>query len=238
MNTKIVSILSLLLVLTSKTVFGGQEDALNLSESEIINIINGKIEKVQDKQHKAIKQQKGTVTQRQLIETYKRQPVQNRAVTAPVRRPAKKAVRRVNLSAIPAWRKAASPTMTRSPDDALLGAAKNRNMNLLQQLLAEGADVNHQNFNGETALHIAASLGNIQMVQYLINQGANVNARTGTLWMPIHHAIRFNHPKVANFLISRKALLRKKTIDGFTALDFAKKSTNPQIQAIARKYGY
>jgi hypothetical protein len=233
MNTKLVSVLSLLLVLASQTALSAQKNALNISESEIIDIINGKIEKVQAKQHKAIKQQKGNVTQRQLMETYKQQTVQNKAVTAPVRRSA----RRPNLSAIPAWRRAASPTMTRSSDDALFGAAKSRNMNLLRQLLGEGADVNHQNFNGETALHIAASLGNIQMVQYLISQGADVNARTGTLWMPIHHAMRFSHARVANFLISRKASLREKTVDGFTALDFAKKSKNPQIQAIARKYG-
>jgi ankyrin repeat protein len=64
-----------------------------------------------------------------------------------------------------------------------------------------------------------------------------MNARTVTLWMPIHHAMRFGHANVANYLISRNASLKQKTIDGFTALDFAKKSKNLQIQAIARKYG-
>jgi ankyrin repeat protein len=156
---------------------------------------------------------------------------QRQIVIAPVRRA------RVNSSSLPAWRKPASPTMTRSFDDALFGATKNRNINLLRKLIADGANVNHQNFNGETALHIAASMGNIQMVQYLISQGANINARTGTKWMPIHHAMRFGHANVANYLISRNAPLRQKTIDGFTALDFAKKSKNPQIRAIARKYG-
>ncbi len=233
MNKQLIGFVSLLIVFVSQTAFSAQKNALNISESEIIDIINGKIEKVQAKQHKVLKQQKGNIAQRQLINKQQhQQPVQRRVVAPPVR-----TARRANLSSIPAWRRPASPTMTRSSDDALFGAAKSRNMNLLRQLIGEGADVNHQNFNGETALHIAASLGNLQMVQYLISQGANVNAKTGTLWMPIHHAMRFDHARVAHLLISRKASLSGKTIDGFTALDFAKKSKNPQIQSMARKYG-
>ncbi|MCK5917449.1 MAG: ankyrin repeat domain-containing protein [Cocleimonas sp.] len=230
MNIKLVGLVPLLIVLASQTVSSAQQNALNLSESEIIDLLNGKIKKVQ------VKQQRDNIAKRQLTKQ-QYQPeekiiVAPRYVDPPVRTP----VRKTNQSSIPAWRRPASPTMTRSSDDALFGAAKSKNMNLLRQLIGEGANVNHQNFNGETALHIAASLGNIQMVQYLISQGADVNAKTGTLWMPIHHAIRFDHARVANFLISRKASLKGKTVDGFSAIDFAKKSNNPQIQSIAKKY--
>ncbi|HFC92761.1 MAG TPA: ankyrin repeat domain-containing protein [Leucothrix mucor] len=237
MNKKLIGFASVLIVFTSQTAFSAQKNALNMSESEIIDLLNGKIEKVQAKQHKIIKQQKNNTAQRQLIN---QQPLQRKRVVAPktVSPPVKAPAKRVNLSSIPAWRRPASPTMTRSSDDALFGAAKTRNMSLLRQLIGEGANVNHQNFNGETALHIAASLGNLQMVQYLISQGANVNAKTGTSWMPIHHAMRFGYPRVAQLLISHKASLSGKTIDGFTALDFAKKSKNPQIQSLAKKYGY
>ena len=220
MNTKqMLSLLSLLMILTSQTAVAATKNALELSETEIMNLLNDKIAKVQNTPNQAIAPQQ----QPQLV------VIPN--VPTPIRRT------RVNSSSLPAWRKPASPTLTRSFDDALLKAAKNRNINLLRKLIADGADVNYQNFNGETTLHIAASIGNIQMVQYLISQGANMNARTGTQWMPIHHAMRFGHANVANYLISRNASLRQKTIDGFTALDFAKKSKNPQIQAIARKYG-
>ena len=140
-------------------------------------------------------------------------------------------------SAIPAWRRSASHTMTRSADDALFAAAKTRNMTLLKKLTAEGANINHKNFNGESALHIAASLGNLQMVRYLLGQGAHVNIATGKNWLPIHHAIRFNHPVVANYLIGRNASVWTKNSDGFSALDFAAKSKDRRIQAIARRYG-
>ena len=140
-------------------------------------------------------------------------------------------------SAVPAWRRSASNTMTRSADDALFGAAKTKNLFLLKTLLAEGANIHHKNFNGESALHIAASIGNMQMVHYLLNKGANVNASTSKNWLPIHHAIRFEHYMVANYLIAHKASVWAKNSDGFSALDFAAKSKNTRIKAIARKFG-
>ena len=227
----------LLTLLTFQPVLGASGNPLELDEAEIINIINGNMAKVQASRQQAIivQQPKQAVKSVQQPPRQAAKPIYIAPVAEPVRAPV--APRRVNLSSIPAWRRPAGHTMTRSADDALFGAAKSRNLTLLKQLVAEGANVNHQNFNGETALHIAASLGNLQMVQYLIGRGANLHARTGTQWMPIHHALRFNHIRVANYLISRKASLTQKTIDGFTPLDFAKKSKNPHIQAIAKKYG-
>jgi len=223
MNTKqVLSLMPLLMVLTSQTAIAATKSAIELSETEIMNLLNDKIEKIESTPTQAI--------------TPQPQPQFTARPDTPAPTPIRRA--KVNSSSLPAWRKPASPTMTRNVDDALLKAAKNRNINLLRKLIADGADVNHQNFNGETTLHIAASMGNMQMVQYLINQGANINARTGTQWMPIHHAMRFGHANVANYLISHNAALTQKTLDGFTALDFAKKSKNPQIQAIARKYGF
>ncbi len=227
MNIK-YTLASLLIALTSQPVFSASNSGINLSEADLINIVNGKISKVPTPQ-KHTPQQKSFV----VAKAVQRQPQFQNPPPARVTPP-----RSPNLSSIPAWRKPAGHTMTRSADDALFGAAKSRNMKLLRELIAEGANVNHKNFNGETALHIAASLGNLQMVQYLVSQGANIHVRTGTQWMPIHHAMRFDRPRVANYLIAHKASLHHKTIDGFTALDFAKKSKNPHIQAIARRYAH
>jgi hypothetical protein len=140
-------------------------------------------------------------------------------------------------SSIPAWRRSASNTMTRSANDVIFDAAKTKNLSLLKKLIAEGANIHHKNFNGESALHISASLGNMQMVRYLLSKGANVNERTGKSWLPIHHAMRFNHPVVANYLIARKASIWAKNSDGFSALDFAAKSKDMRIKAIAKRFG-
>ena len=136
---------------------------------------------------------------------------------------------------VPAWRKSAGNTRAHN-DDALLHAAKTRNLHLLKQLVSEGANIHHKNFDGESSLHIAASLGNIRMVQYLLSQRANINDRTTKNWLPIHHAIRFNHPVVANYLIANSASMRLRNSDGFTPLDFAARSNNAYLKAVARKY--
>jgi ankyrin repeat protein len=138
---------------------------------------------------------------------------------------------------LPAWRKSTAHTMTGSENNALFAIAKSRNLLRLKQLVAKGANIHHKNFDGESLLHIAASLGDMRMVQYLLGQGANVNVRTGKNWLPIHHAMRFNHPVVANYLIAHRAALGLRNTDGFTALDFAARSKNTRIKAIARQYG-
>ena len=137
---------------------------------------------------------------------------------------------------IPAWRRAAGHTMTRGSKDAIFPAAKDGNLTLLKELLAEGTAVDHRNFNGETVLHVAASRGNLIMVKYLVGKGANINAITGKQWQPIHHAMRFEHSSVANYLISKKASLLTKTSDGLTALELSKSSKKSGIQHIIKKY--
>lgn len=138
--------------------------------------------------------------------------------------------------AIPAWRRPASHTLTRGSKDSIFPAAKDGDLTTLKELLAEGTDVDHRNFNGETVLHVAASRGNLEMVKYLVSKGADVNAMTGKQWQPIHHAMRFEHPQVANYLISKKVSVLAKTSDGLTALELAKASKKSAIQAIIKKY--
>ncbi len=226
---------------------------LGLSQSEMMSIASGKIAKVQTARKYTPKPKLvygGPATPVKPIFVRKkpaRKPVAQ--YRAPVKRPApvqrrpqpQRYVAPVRRQAppanLPAWRRPASHTETRGSGDAIFAAAKNRNMRMLQQILESGVSVEHRNFNGETALHIASSLGNLQMVRYLISKGANVNSRTGKQWLPIHHATRFSHPQVANYLISRGASLWAKTSDGLSAIDFAKKSKNPQIRAIATSHG-
>jgi ankyrin repeat protein len=145
-------------------------------------------------------------------------------------------VRRANAP-LPAWRKATAHTMTRNENNALFAVVKSRRLSRLKQLVAKGANIHYTNFDGESLLHVAASQGDMRMVQYLLSQGANVNVKTGKNWLPIHHAMRFNHPVVANYLIAHHAGLWSKTTDGFSALDFAARSKNTRIKAIAKRYG-
>lgn len=194
-----------------------------------------KAERTRKKKYLMLQQRK-----RQLEQRYKRQRyARQHRVVKPVYNRSRRIIRprhHTNAS-IPAWRKATAQTMTRNENNALFDVVKRRNLPRLKQLVAKGANIHHTNFSGESLLHVAASLGDMRMVQYLLSQGANVNIRTGKNWLPIHHAMRFNHPVVANYLIAHHAALRMKNTDGFSALDFAARSKNARIKAIAKHYG-
>lgn len=48
-------------------------------------------------------------------------------------------------------------------------------MKAIQQLLNEGASVNASDYDGRTALHLAASDGHVPVVEFLLHHGADVN---------------------------------------------------------------
>ena len=57
----------------------------------------------------------------------------------------------------------------------LLSYASKGDVNAIKELLEEGADVNASDYDGRTALHLAASEGHGHVVELLLNHGANVN---------------------------------------------------------------
>lgn len=44
----------------------------------------------------------------------------------------------------------------------------------MEDLLAQGADLECENDSGQTALHLAAAAGNREVVQWLLDRGANL----------------------------------------------------------------
>ncbi|KAK6511587.1 hypothetical protein TWF481_000502 [Arthrobotrys musiformis] len=68
------------------------------------------------------------------------------------------------------------------------------NEDIIEMLLAAGADPNAANDNGLTALHLAASVGNLEAVKLLLEAGADVNAQGhidgGVHSLPIFSGLR------------------------------------------------
>ena len=60
----------------------------------------------------------------------------------------------------------------------LVEATLEGNINKVQTLLEEGADVNAKANNGATALHIASEYRHPDIVEILLANGANVNTKT------------------------------------------------------------
>lgn len=63
-------------------------------------------------------------------------------------------------------------------------------------------NLNDYDYDGRTALHIAASEGNLSAVQYLVNHGADIESRDIRNNTPIDDAIREKRNSVVNFLKS------------------------------------
>ena len=53
-------------------------------------------------------------------------------------------------------------------------------LEMVRFLVANGADVNIQTNNGETALIQAARVGALEMVHFLVANGADINAQTNS----------------------------------------------------------
>src|SRR6195952_2547010 len=93
---------------------------------------------------------------------------------------------------------------------------------MVEELLAAGANAKASRLTGETALMIAAGSGSLQAVDSLIKHGADINAaepsqgQTALMW-----AAAEGHTEIVNLLVARGADIHLATKSGFTALAFA-----------------
>ncbi|MCG8417356.1 MAG: ankyrin repeat domain-containing protein [Proteobacteria bacterium] len=71
-----------------------------------------------------------------------------------------------------------------------------------------GADLNAADYDGRTALHLAAAEGRLDVVAYLLNRGARVNVIDRWGGTPLQDAIRHTHDAIAQLLTEHGAVLR------------------------------
>jgi hypothetical protein len=84
-------------------------------------------------------------------------------------------------------------------------ASKEGNIQLMQALLEEGADINGQYQKTLTPLHWAAANGKTKAVLFLLKRGANSNARDGYLCTPLHWAAFFGQEDSLSLLLENGA---------------------------------
>ena len=77
-------------------------------------------------------------------------------------------------------------------------AARTGNIGRIEELLANGADVNQSDKRGMTPLHWAARYGHEVVVLRLIGAGADINQQDHEHWMPWHLAMIFGHKTIAS----------------------------------------
>jgi len=100
-------------------------------------------------------------------------------------------------------------------------AAQNNNKDMVEMLIAKGADVNAKDKDGNTPLQRAAQNNNKDMVEMLIAKGADVNAKDKDGNTPLQRAAQHNRKDVAELLIAKGADVNAKDKDGNTPLQRA-----------------
>jgi len=115
-------------------------------------------------------------------------------------------------------------------------AGWNLNVEVLQYLVSQGADVNAKNCVGNTPLYFAARINSVDVLHILISHGANVNAKCSEWYTPLHGAADYNsNIEVLKYLISQGADVNAKAgpfgfgVFGQTPLDVASTEEKKRI---------
>nr|XP_046239173.1 protein phosphatase 1 regulatory inhibitor subunit 16B [Scatophagus argus]XP_046239174.1 protein phosphatase 1 regulatory inhibitor subunit 16B [Scatophagus argus]XP_046239175.1 protein phosphatase 1 regulatory inhibitor subunit 16B [Scatophagus argus] len=89
----------------------------------------------------------------------------------------------------------------------------------IQELLRQGEEVNQQDSQGATLLHIAAANGYLQAAELLLEGGARMDLRDSDGWQPLHAAACWGQMQVAELLVSHGASLNAKSFLEETPID-------------------
>ncbi|XP_036387198.1 protein phosphatase 1 regulatory inhibitor subunit 16B [Megalops cyprinoides] len=98
-------------------------------------------------------------------------------------------------------------------------AVERRMLGDIQTLIRDGEDVNLQDSQGATLLHIAAANGYVQAAELLLEGGARMEQRDNDGWQPLHAAACWGQVHVAELLVSHGASLNAKTFMDETPID-------------------
>lgn len=84
---------------------------------------------------------------------------------------------------------------------SLLYAASNGDVTALRRYYLSGKDMTQQNYDGRTALHVAAAQGHDKVVRFLLEQ-CNVPVDLKDRWgsTPLDEATRFNYQSCADLI--------------------------------------
>ncbi|XP_026163479.1 protein phosphatase 1 regulatory inhibitor subunit 16B [Mastacembelus armatus] len=89
----------------------------------------------------------------------------------------------------------------------------------IQEMLRQGEEVNQQDSQGATLLHITAANGYVQAAELLLEGGARMDLRDSDGWQPLHAAACWGQMHVAELLVSHGASLNAKTFLDETPID-------------------
>lgn len=122
----------------------------------------------------------------------------------------------------------ANPVQKFKGKDSELGcleiAAQQGYLDIVQLLVAAGADINVRSFRGHTPLRIAARNGRVDVVNYCLSKGAEVNTQGEDGATPLEHAASKGHLEIVKLLVEKGANINLQDKEGDFALGEAAKA--------------
>ena len=104
----------------------------------------------------------------------------------------------------------------------IFAACTNGNVEVVQQLIASGLDINEPHFSTQgTPLHLASIAGKRRVVKLLLKNGALVDAVDQDGRTALHHAVAWVNVRTARTLIKFKANVNAQATSGHAPLALA-----------------
>lgn len=125
-----------------------------------------------------------------------------------------------------------------SGNTALILAAKNGKLAVIELLLEKGANVNAKGYANLTALHYACRFDMLEVTHHLVNNaGADINAGDEVDNKPLHEAARMGNLKCVEVLLQKGADLEVKNKLGSTPFQLACLNARSALVEVLLKRG-
>lgn len=101
---------------------------------------------------------------------------------------------------------------------ALLRAAELGYQEVIEHFIAAGFDINRKNYEGDTALMVAARTGNIKLTLFLLSKNADPNIQNIDGCIALDVAVTLGHTAIVQCLLGKKSIVNSQNDEGITPL--------------------
>lgn len=124
-----------------------------------------------------------------------------------------------------------------TPTELLLNASLHGNVQDIKKAMAQGANINCKNANGDTPLNMVAKLSYYNLVKFFVDNGADVNTSNNDLITPLHYAVEYNNVRIVNILLQNGADIDARDNINETPLHWTGWTGNLESAKLLLKYG-
>lgn len=119
----------------------------------------------------------------------------------------------------------------------LLNAVKNNNITLARTLLAQGADANTKDDEGQYCLHWATYHQNEELMILLWEYGANIDVQDAQGQTCLHRVVEDQDIAIINLLLKNDAVINIKNNQGYSAFDVVFRNSSGELDFTSPSLG-